>query len=252
MNIPTEADWRSEAWDLDTEWAYKNFQGKSYDEAVRLFEENALRYQEDVMFMPSRVFGFYLKAYMGYLTSDASRGDSDAASCFLSLMDYKSEHEPDEIRPLWPEIEPVLRRLVEHQDDYDADWLIYEDFRARVRPIVQRGFPISFDVERPEIIPEGVTWHDLRVASPRSLTFPVALQVMRNSGVDGLTLDSSKCDVLRVLGPPSAVGGGDHPQYGRIPDWIRYDGPDFSLRFTFEGEAPVEVMVLSPKHRPEA
>ena len=41
--------------------------------------------------MPSRVFGYYLKAYIAYLMSDAAKDDSpDGASCFLSLIDYKS------------------------------------------------------------------------------------------------------------------------------------------------------------------
>jgi len=62
MDIPTEDDWRSEPWDLDVEYAYSNFHGKTMAEAIQLFEENALRHEEDVLFMPSRVFGYYLRA----------------------------------------------------------------------------------------------------------------------------------------------------------------------------------------------
>ena len=46
MNIPSEADWRSEPWNIDTPYAYKNFFGKTLAEGFNLFVENALRYQE--------------------------------------------------------------------------------------------------------------------------------------------------------------------------------------------------------------
>ena len=68
--IPTEADWRSEPWDLDIPHAYQHFAGKSHEQAVELFQENAIYYQEDVMFMPRKCFPFYLRAYMEYLLSN--------------------------------------------------------------------------------------------------------------------------------------------------------------------------------------
>lgn len=52
MDIPTEADWRSEVWCLDCESAYKRFAGKTRDEAVAMFADNALLYQEAVMLCP--------------------------------------------------------------------------------------------------------------------------------------------------------------------------------------------------------
>lgn len=57
-HIPTEADWRSEPWDLDVPHAYQHFVGKSHEQAVALFQENALLNQEDVMFMPRACFMF--------------------------------------------------------------------------------------------------------------------------------------------------------------------------------------------------
>ena len=145
MEIPTEADWRSDSVDpdlinLDAAWAYKNFHGKTFDEAVRLFEDNALHYQEDLSYMPSRVFGFYLKAFIAYLMSDAARDDADAASCFFSLIRFKAEHDRARIIPLWAEIEPILKVFAKRQDDLGADWAAYGSFRSRIRQIVAFGF----------------------------------------------------------------------------------------------------------------
>jgi hypothetical protein len=59
MTIPAEVDWRSEPWGIDTPWAYKHFFGKNLAEAFDLFVENAMHYQEDIMFMPLACFKYY-------------------------------------------------------------------------------------------------------------------------------------------------------------------------------------------------
>jgi hypothetical protein len=253
MNVPTEDDWRSEPWGLDEEYAYEHFHGKTVEKAVRLFEENSLRYQEDLMYMPARVFGYYLRAYLAYLTSDAAMRDTDGASCFISLVAFKAEHKPDDVAPLRPEIEPVLRLLVERQEhveddeDFETEWLIYGSFRTRIHEIAQRGFPVSFDTTAPEVVPESVSLKDMGL-SGRSVRWPVAVQLLRHSGVHGLDDASTKRDVLRVLGPPDAARVAGHPLTERynVPDWIRYDRPDCSLNIYFEGDAVSSVFLAGP------
>lgn len=135
LTVPTLEDWHSEPWDLDIPYAFKHFNGKTVEEAVRLFEENALCHQEDLMFMPSRVFGYYLRAYLAYLLSSASASDSDGASCFIGLIEHKLQWKPADIRPLWPEIRPVLERLAAHQPFFDADPEIYGSFQQRAEAL---------------------------------------------------------------------------------------------------------------------
>ena len=79
--------------------AIRHFFGKSIDEGVKLFEENALRYQEDLLYMPLLPFGYYIKAFEKYLNNKSSEGDSDAASCYLDLVDFKLKEQPCHIRP---------------------------------------------------------------------------------------------------------------------------------------------------------
>lgn len=140
MNVPTEADWRSEPWCLDAASAYEHFHGKTTAEAAQLFAENALYYQEDAMFMPSRVFGYYARAYVEYLLSEAARGDSDGASAFVSLLEFKAEWKPEDVRPIWPELPPLLERLANEQDWFDAVPEIYGDFGTRIRLLAEFGF----------------------------------------------------------------------------------------------------------------
>jgi hypothetical protein len=135
QTVPTLEDWHSEPWDLDIPYAFKHFNGKTIEESVPLFEENALCYQEDLMFMPSRVFGYYLRAYMAYLLSSASANDSDGASCFIGLIEHKLPWKPADIRPLWPEIRSVLERLAANQQFFEADSEIYGSFQQRAEAL---------------------------------------------------------------------------------------------------------------------
>ena len=130
-NIPTEADWRSEVWDLDIPYAYEHFAGKSIDTAIALFREDALTYQEDLMFMPVVCFRFYVYAYIAYLLSDDSKGDSDGASCFFGLVDGRYKEICDSETTLVDTIANTLHHLETKQDWYDADVDIYGMFARR-------------------------------------------------------------------------------------------------------------------------
>ena len=134
--IPTLDDWHSEPWCLDTETAFGNFFGKTFEEAVHLFEKCSLAYQEDVMAMPDRVFGFYLRAYMAYLQTSASASDSDGASCFISGIEHQLGFRPDVVAPLWPEIRSVLEHLAANQSFYQASPEIYGSFAERCEAVL--------------------------------------------------------------------------------------------------------------------
>lgn len=128
--VPSETDWRSEPWDLDMPYAYKHFAGKSFEEAVELFKENALRYQEDVMFMPRACFPYYARAYMAYLMSENSVEDADGASCFFGLADVRADDIKTD-RNLVTEFIVCLDHLAKRQSLYDADIDIYGNFPDR-------------------------------------------------------------------------------------------------------------------------
>ncbi len=125
--IPTQADWESESWDLDTQQAHRQFGGKSFEEAIELFKENAIHYQEDVCFMPRACFPFYARAYMAYLLSDASKDDSDGANCFFGFVKIRAE-EIVRTGSLYLAVADTLRHIATRQDWYDADQSIYGSF----------------------------------------------------------------------------------------------------------------------------
>jgi len=139
MNIPTETDWGGAKLHGDEGYAFRHFAGKSLSEAQKLFEKDALTYQEDLTWMPMKPFKFYLRAFMDYLDSEESEGDSDGASCFISLISQKLGTESDYLTELWPRIEESLEAIKSKQDWYQADEDIYGDFTRRVAKVYKKA-----------------------------------------------------------------------------------------------------------------
>ena len=59
VSLPTEQDFDPFGGDLDAQSAWRSFGGLSIADALRLFRENPIHYQEDFMFMGGRAFVFY-------------------------------------------------------------------------------------------------------------------------------------------------------------------------------------------------
>lgn len=145
LSVPTLADWQSEPWCLDARAAFDHLYGKTTEEAVRLFEENAIHYSGDLLFMPSRTFGYYLRAYMVFLESGAT--DSDALS-FFGLVEHKLQFQPDALHPLWPEIAHLLKRLSTEHALRDFDPKFGRRFPRRVERILARAAKAFAATER--------------------------------------------------------------------------------------------------------
>ena len=131
MKIPTRADWGEiDHDDLDADWACKTFLGKSFDEAVAMFRENALYYQEDLQSMPAFAFNFYAPALVKYITSSQAAGDSDGASSFLHMVSWMLKTRRNIISS---ETELLLlgaaEQISRNQAFYEADVSIYGEFQ---------------------------------------------------------------------------------------------------------------------------
>ncbi len=150
-SIPIDADWRSESWDLDVDSAYEHFSGKTKEEAARLFQHDAARYQEDLLYMPEACFPYYLDACMMYLLSPAAEGDADGASGFITLITERARENPDEIRDLWPQISPMLRYIANHQEQFGADEETHGNFHDQIEALSWMGLSVDGDEDDEEI-----------------------------------------------------------------------------------------------------
>jgi hypothetical protein len=61
----------------DERCAREHFLGKSLDEAEALFRQNALFYEEDLLWMGAPAFRYYVPAFIRYIRSEHSRCDPD-------------------------------------------------------------------------------------------------------------------------------------------------------------------------------
>lgn len=112
--LPTEGEINPIPNDLDGQVAVKHFLGKTVQDAVDLFKENSLVYQEDFMWMGPKAFCFYLPAVLIYLRSEA---DEDLVSCIASVIEFRLDHDADEIRASFPTISAVCATAVEQSAD---------------------------------------------------------------------------------------------------------------------------------------
>jgi len=131
MTIPSKDDWVFHPLDPDAAEAYQNFYGKTLTEAFALFEENALYYQEDIMFMPVNCFRYYVHSYIDYLLSDLSKGNSDGANCFFGIVEIRNEDIKSSSQELRDRIREVLQHLGARQNWFEALPEVYGDFRKR-------------------------------------------------------------------------------------------------------------------------
>ncbi len=116
--------------DLDGRVACEHFLGKSVDEAVALFRENDIYYQEDLMWMGAPAFRFYWTAAEQYIRHET--GDiSDFISHFASTLRFRLEYEADELRPVASQLAELCSYIVEHWSRFGEGTEVYGDVRAR-------------------------------------------------------------------------------------------------------------------------
>jgi hypothetical protein len=136
MTLPTAAEINVHD-SLDERHACENFLGKSVEEAEVLFRENALFYQEDLMWMGPVAFRFYVESVIRYIQSDAASGDSDAVSCFATVLEFRLEQEPAELVSVGGRLASICGYIIKRYERFDLAPEIYGDVRVRFRTLQQ-------------------------------------------------------------------------------------------------------------------
>lgn len=129
VKIPSLDDWSGYKDDLDASYAFKIFFGKSISEVIPLIHEHPIERAEELRFMPPAAFRYYIIAFRDYILSEKSREDSDAASCYLNLIEHKIVEEPKTINPVMPILVESVEKVAKTQSFYDAALDIYGDFK---------------------------------------------------------------------------------------------------------------------------
>lgn len=139
MRIPTKGDWGpiSED-DIERQYAFDMFIGKTKEQAREMCIYNALNYQEELQSMPEYPFNFYALILAGYIISDESKDDSDGASSFLHMVAWMLKTQSEIIYPGTKSILiSACENIASNQKFYDADINIYGDFKNVYTEILQ-------------------------------------------------------------------------------------------------------------------
>ena len=140
MDIPSEQDWEgvNNSYDLDAAYAFKMFFGKSIAETRADFARNPIERTDEIRSMPKIPFQYYIIAFRDFVRDVDKLDDwkSDAASCFISLVEEMFENKPDFIVPVYHELEPTLKFISQNQGLYDADEDIYGSFQSTMKRIM--------------------------------------------------------------------------------------------------------------------
>jgi hypothetical protein len=130
MPVPTEEEWGDYKADLDANAAHRQFAGKSNDDVQIEFERNVIERTDELRWMPKVPFQYYMLGFKQFIESRAEQCDdrSDAASCFIRLVEEKLENIPVFILPILDQLMPTVKYVAENQNRFDADKSIYGNF----------------------------------------------------------------------------------------------------------------------------
>ena len=106
--IPTESDWRSEPWGIDTPHAYKHFFGKSKEEASALFKEDEGYYAEDLLYMPKPCLDYYVEAYIEHLDKEEFSLEYHERFRLAGLIEFRQKEFKETNRETLNRIEGLL------------------------------------------------------------------------------------------------------------------------------------------------
>lgn len=109
MTLPTESEINPIPDDLDGQVAVKHFLGKTVQDAVAMFADNSLVYQEDLMWMGPKAFCFYLPAVLKHFRQES---DPDLVASIASVLEFRLEHDATDIRPSFPTIAAICAHLL--------------------------------------------------------------------------------------------------------------------------------------------
>jgi hypothetical protein len=91
-DVPRSADFGDTS-NLDVACAVENFLGKSYEQALEMFEKGYVSYWEDLMWMKSVAFKFYIRPAIDYIVSGKVILSDDVSSIdgFILAIGYRLE-----------------------------------------------------------------------------------------------------------------------------------------------------------------
>jgi hypothetical protein len=132
-NIPSFVDLSpSQGENLDEKLAAEHFLGKTVSEAEDLFQENAIHYAGDLMWMGDKAFACYFPAFSRFLESSHADGDADVLNSLASIIAFRVEYESQSIIGTRPVVLSTLGYCLDNYSKFGVNVAIYGDLRSKL------------------------------------------------------------------------------------------------------------------------
>ncbi|MBX3451499.1 MAG: hypothetical protein KF777_18165 [Planctomycetaceae bacterium] len=123
--------------DLDGRVACEHFLGKSLEEAEALFRDNAIHYEEDLMWMGPAAFRYYLQAVVQFVRSESASASPEFIAHFAKTLEFRLEYEPRELQPVAEQLVVLCRYVTENWSRFEAGCEAYDNVHARYETLQQ-------------------------------------------------------------------------------------------------------------------
>lgn len=136
MNLPTEQEINPEGNSYDGQTAVTHFLGKTRERITQEWADHGHYYHEDLLYMGSQAFCFYLPAVVDYVTTAGGRDDNDSVSDLCRVIEGRLESSGPQIRQVFPDILRFADYALTHSQELGgfADDL-FGDLRPRLEAI---------------------------------------------------------------------------------------------------------------------
>ncbi|MGZ8243893.1 hypothetical protein, partial [Methylomagnum sp.] len=121
--------------DMDVRYAFEQFAGKSNDDMQEAFKKNVIERCDNLRFMPMKPFKYYIFGLKKYVESNISSDSTDAASCFLELIQERFIANREEAIEIIMELMPTIEMVALNQHNFGADTDIYGNFLEKLNDL---------------------------------------------------------------------------------------------------------------------
>jgi hypothetical protein len=137
MNLPTEQDINADG-SQDSQWALRNFLGKTREQITVEWAEHRHCYYEDLYYMGCRAFCFYFPAAVDYVIKTPISAQTDTAAHLCHVAEGRLKYDRPDIREAFSDIRRFADHVLVHYEEFGFADEIYGDLRPRLRWLRQQ------------------------------------------------------------------------------------------------------------------
>lgn len=136
IEIPAREDWGDFTGDFDVADAYQSFFGRSNSDMQRYFVQDFMMRAQDIRFMPSRPFMYYILGFTDFLLNGSYEGEeADVGNCYLDIVESRMHADIAVLVPVADTVPMGLKFIADNPERFGGYPEIYGEFSGRLSRI---------------------------------------------------------------------------------------------------------------------